>query len=137
MATLFHFQKRMKLFFLYLGAISARDSLRVKKVDTRPKVSNVGEGPKWTNVPNVVSIDDQSIYDVNKDLNIRDGDIMRDIDGGHIRSTLNDEFYRWELPIPVALSSQANRKTRGEYEEARKEYELRTCVGELITDFTY
>jgi hypothetical protein len=32
------------------------------------------------------------------------------------------------LPIPVALSSQANRKTRGEYEEARKAYELRTCV---------
>ena len=127
----------MKLFFLYLGAISARDALRVKKVDNRPKVSIEGEGPKWTNVPDVTSIDDQSIYDVNKDLDIRDGDIMRDIDGGHTRSTLNDEFYRWELPIPVALSSQANRKTRGEYEEARKEYELRTCVGEFITDFTY
>ena len=126
----------MKLFFLYLGAITARDALRVKKVDNRPKVSIEGEGPKWTNVPDVVSIDDQSIYDVNKDLDIRDGDIMRDIDGGHTRSTLNDEFYRWELPIPVALSSQANRKTRGEYEEARKEYELRTCVGEFITDFT-
>ena len=84
----------MKLFFLYLGAVTARDALRVKKVDSRPKVSIEGEGPKWTNVPDVVSIDDQSIYDVNKDLDIRDGDIMRDIDGGHTRSTLNDEFYR-------------------------------------------
>ena len=51
----------MKLFFLCLGAISARDALRVKKVDTRPKVTNEGHGPKWLNVPDVVSVDDQEM----------------------------------------------------------------------------
>ena len=34
------------------------------------------------------------------------------------RSTLNDEFFRWELPIPITLSSGMNIKSRGEFNQA-------------------
>ena len=36
------------------------------------------------------------------------------------RSTLNDEFFRWELPIPITLSSGMNIKSRGEFNQASK-----------------
>jgi len=75
----------------------------------------------------VTGFEDRDIADVNRDLNLVHGDIM--VDQQQQKSTINGDFYRWELPIPVVLSSKANRKTRGEWLEAKKEYELRTCVG--------
>lgn len=95
-----------------------------------PVVSATIANPSWKLTKDVTGIEDTSIYEVNKDLNIPDGDIKRQVQqtGHSLRSTINDDFFRWELPIPVELSSYANRKTRGEYKEARKEYELRTCI---------
>jgi len=79
---------------------------------------------------NVVDIDDVTIENANEQagIDLRDGDIMRSPHASSLRSTLNDEYYRWDLPIPVELSSAMNLKARGEYLEAMVEYELRTCV---------
>lgn len=75
-----------------------------------------------------VSFDDVDIPEANRALNYRDGDIRREFEDTNTRSTINDEFFRWKLPIPIVMSSQMGLKARGEYKQAMIEYGLRTCV---------
>ena len=57
-------------------------------------------------------IEDRDINDVNKNLNLPHGDIMLDPrkmqNSVNQRSTINGDFYRWKLPIPIVLSSKAS-----------------------------
>ncbi|KAI2655272.1 Meprin A subunit beta [Labeo rohita] len=76
--------------------------------------------------PDTVSIDGEwnDIPDINKGLNLSEGDIMMP----NQRSAISGNQYRWDIPIPYALSVDLDLNHRGVILRAFEQFRLKSCI---------
>ncbi|XP_039248817.2 meprin A subunit alpha-like isoform X2 [Styela clava] len=76
----------------------------------------------------VFNIDEQpEITYVNKDLSLKEGDIMQSKQRNTLLSSTNEQ-YLWPKKIPVMYDDTISLLAKAAIDEARREYELRTCL---------
>ncbi|KAA0704933.1 Meprin A subunit beta [Triplophysa tibetana] len=74
----------------------------------------------------VTNVDEErkDIPDINKDLHLKEGDIMV----SRRRSSLLDKQYRWEIPVPYVLSADLSVNYRGVILRAFEQFRLKSCI---------
>ncbi|XP_075922805.1 meprin A subunit beta isoform X1 [Petromyzon marinus] len=77
---------------------------------------DVDEGQKW------------DIFDVNKDMNLIEGDIAYDQVYARGRSAVRDDRYRWPKTIPYYLDISLDVNAKGVIMQAFEMYRLKTCI---------
>ncbi|XP_076136053.1 meprin A subunit beta-like [Alosa pseudoharengus] len=77
--------------------------------------------------PEEIGIEKLDITQINKDLNMREGDI-KEVRG---RSSLLGQQYRWDLPVPYVLDAGLDINAKGVILKAFEQFRLKTCI-----DFT-
>ncbi|XP_060936999.1 meprin A subunit beta-like [Limanda limanda] len=66
------------------------------------------------------------IVEINKDLNLRDGDIQ--VITGHDRNIVLEEQRIWEIPVPYVLDESLDLNARGVVLRAFDQIRLKTCI---------
>ncbi|XP_067305953.1 meprin A subunit beta-like [Pseudorasbora parva] len=72
-----------------------------------------GTTEKWKDIP-----------DINKGLNLREGDIMMP----NQRSAILGNQYRWDIPVPYTLSVNLSMNYRGVILRAFEQFRLKSCI---------
>ncbi|XP_030641223.1 meprin A subunit beta-like [Chanos chanos] len=72
-------------------------------------------------IPNNV---DRDIPEINKDLHLREGDIL---ENKHRSAILGDD-YRWESPIPYVLNEDLDMNAKGVILRAFEQFRLKSCI---------
>ncbi|XP_029600429.1 meprin A subunit beta-like [Salmo trutta] len=76
-------------------------------------------------VPKVTDIEDElGIDKINKDLDLREGDIIEDFQ----RNGILGENKRWQSPVPYVLYSSLDMNTKGIILRAFDQFRLKTCM---------
>ncbi|XP_030641222.1 meprin A subunit beta-like [Chanos chanos] len=67
---------------------------------------------------------DHDIPEINKDLNLREGDILET----NQRSAVLGDNYRWESPVPYVLNADLDMNARGIILRAFEQFRLKSCI---------
>ncbi|XP_067305561.1 meprin A subunit beta-like [Pseudorasbora parva] len=69
----------------------------------------------------------KDIPDINEGLNLREGDIMM-VSKPNQRSAILGDQYRWDIPVPYALSVNLRMNYRGVILRAFEQFRLKSCI---------
>ncbi|XP_030641226.1 meprin A subunit beta-like [Chanos chanos] len=67
---------------------------------------------------------DRDIPEINKDLNLREGDILET----NQRSAVLGDDYRWESPVPYVLNEDLDMNAKGVILRAFEQFRLKSCI---------
>ncbi|CAB1450153.1 unnamed protein product [Pleuronectes platessa] len=84
-------------------------------------ISTAGAAGDWNG-----NGDEPDIVEINKDLNLRDGDIQ--VMTGRDRNIVLGEQRRWEIPVPYVLDESLDLNARGVVLRAFDQIRLKTCI---------
>ncbi|KAI1886294.1 hypothetical protein AGOR_G00212520 [Albula goreensis] len=73
---------------------------------------------------------DQDINDINRDLDLFEGDILMNMQ----RTAILGNSYRWESPVPYTFDSAVELNAKGVILKALEEFRLKTCMDFKLRD---